>query len=55
MTSTNYNFYIGGDAFVPEEYTLQGRVFGLRIYNRALAEAEIAHNYAVDKERFKLP
>lgn len=55
MTSTNYNFYIGGDAFGPEEYSLQGRVFGLRIYNRALTEAEIAHNYAVDKERFKLP
>lgn len=27
----------------------------LRIYNRALTPAEIAHNYAVDKARFGLP
>lgn len=26
-----------------------------RLYSRALTAEEIAHNYAVDKERFKLP
>ena len=55
MSSTSYNFYIGGDAYNPEEYTLLGRVFNLRIYNRALTAEEIAYNYNVDKERFNLP
>lgn len=55
MSSTSYNFYIGGDAYNPEEYTLLGRVFNLRIYNRALTADEIAANYAIDKERFNLP
>ena len=55
MSSTSYNFYIGGDAYNPEEYTLLGRVFNLRIYSRALTAAEIAHNYKIDKERFNLP
>ena len=31
-----------------------GEFFNIRIYNRALTGAEIAHNYAVDKERFGL-
>ena len=30
-------------------------VHNIRIYSRALTEAEIAANYAVDKERFNLP
>ena len=55
MSSTSNNFYIGGDAYNPEEYTLLGRVFNLRIYSRALTAAEIAHNYKIDKERFNLP
>lgn len=28
--------------------------FCIRIYNRALTDAEVAHNYAIDKERFGL-
>lgn len=55
MASTSYNFYIGGDAYNPEEYTLLGRVFNLRIYSRALTADEIAANYAVDRLRFNLP
>lgn len=31
------------------------RYFNLRIYNRPLSAAEIAANYAIDKERFNLP
>lgn len=31
-----------------------GKLYNLRVYNRALTTAEIAHNYAVDKRRFGL-
>ena len=30
------------------------RVYGIRIYNRALTKEEIAANYAIDKQRFKI-
>lgn len=30
-------------------------VFAIRCYNRILTDAEIAHNYAIDKVRFNLP
>ena len=29
--------------------------YSLRVYSRALTADEIAHNYAIDKERFNLP
>lgn len=32
--------------------TYAGKVYALRIYDRALTDAEIASNYAIDKERF---
>lgn len=32
-----------------------GDIFCIRLYSRALTAAEIAHNYAIDKERFNLP
>jgi len=35
--------------------SLNGKVFCTRVYSRALSAAEIAANYAVDKERFNLP
>jgi hypothetical protein len=54
MSSTSHNFYIGGDSYNPEEYTLLGRVFNLRIYSRALTAEEIAYNYNIDKQRFGL-
>ena len=31
------------------------RIYSWRIYSRALTAEEIAHNYAIDKERFNLP
>jgi hypothetical protein len=31
------------------------RVFSMRAYSRVLTAAEVAANYAVDKERFGLP
>jgi len=32
-----------------------GRIHCIRLYNRALTDAEVAANYAVDKARFNLP
>lgn len=32
----------------------KGNIYAIRMYNRALAEQEIKHNYEVDKERFGL-
>lgn len=34
---------------------LPQKVYAIRIYSRALTAEEIAHNYAIDKERFNLP
>lgn len=31
---------------------LNGKVYSVRIYNRALTDEEVAHNYEIDKERF---
>lgn len=33
-------------------HKFKGAVYCLRVYNRILTDAEIAHNYAIDKERF---
>jgi hypothetical protein len=45
---------ISGNTFVGSIYDT-GIVNSIRIYNRALTVDEIAHNHAVDKERFNLP
>jgi len=36
-------------------YPFGGDIYAIRLYSRALTAEEIAHNYAVDKERFNLP
>lgn len=36
-------------------YYSRNAIFGIRLYSRALTAAEIAHNYAIDKQRFNLP
>ncbi len=36
-------------------YPYTGSVYCIRIYSRALTAAEIAANYAIDKQRFNLP
>lgn len=38
----------------PTEYYLRGKVYSVRIYNRALSEEEVKQNYTVDKVRFGL-
>ena len=35
-------------------YVLRGNVYAMRMYGRALTDAEAAHNYAIDKARFNL-
>ena len=32
----------------------KGRIYSVRIYNKALTEEEILHNYNYDKEKFNL-
>ena len=33
-------------------YRMKGKIYSIRIYNRALTQDEINHNYMVDKVRF---
>lgn len=51
----NYDFFIGGDYWGPVEYNFNGRIFFVRVYDRALSADEIAYNHAVDVERFNVP
>lgn len=34
---------------------LKGNVYSVKIYNSALSDEEVAHNYAIDKQRFNIP
>lgn len=54
-TKTVGVLYIGAKNGNPTEYPLNGKVFSVRVYGRALTENEIAANNAVDKIRFNLP
>ena len=54
------NAYIALGGFASSSLTSSGRNYQgsincIRIYNRALTDAEVAANYAADKERFGLP
>ena len=54
----NYNYdylnaYIGKDSRTGG-ICLKGSIYEIRIYNKALTEEEIKHNYDVDKIRFEL-
>jgi hypothetical protein len=46
---------LGGRYFTTAQQGYEGRIYCVRLYSRALTADEIAHNYAVDKERFNLP
>ena len=44
-----------GDVTIGKTYSNEyicGYIYCVRIYNRALSEEEIKHNYEIDKERF---
>lgn len=47
-------FRIGADGRVGQGMCFYGNIYCIRIYNRALTAAEIAHNYAIDKIRFSI-
>lgn len=51
---TKLSFIIGGENN-RNHMSINGELCTIRFYNRALTAEEIAHNYAVDKERFRLP
>ncbi|MEG3023975.1 MAG: hypothetical protein RR888_07865 [Akkermansia sp.] len=46
-----------GTLLIPPNITVQGGMngvimYGIRIYNRALTQEELAHNYELDKRRY---
>ncbi len=47
-------FVLGGRYYLTSRQGYEGRIFCVRLYNRALTAAEVAANYAIDKARFKL-
>ena len=42
--------YIGGVG----AYYFQGEIYSIRVYNRALTEEEVLHNYLYDKQTFNI-
>jgi len=56
--NNNCGFNIGADSAGTQygiEHPFIGKIYCVRIYNRALSADEIQHNYKIDKERFNLP
>lgn len=49
-----YNCFIGCDYLNPTEYHLKGKVYCVRVYDRALTLDALAANNAIDKARFGL-
>lgn len=56
MPEKNTVMMIGANPYDknPTEYYLKGKVYSVRIYNRALSDEEVKQNYTVDKVRFGL-
>ena len=58
-TESNPGFGSGGSVVFGARqygiYPFAGKIYCVRLYSRALTAAEIAANYAIDKERFNLP
>ena len=48
----NSGIFIGGLSGL--SYYFNGEIYSIRVYNRALTEDEILHNYNYDKEKFNL-
>ena len=51
MFITCISIYVGADFLFGY---LKGKVYAVRIYNRALSDEEVKQNYTVDKVRFGL-
>ena len=47
------NMSLGGISATDTDYVFKGRIYTIRLYNRALSAAEIALNAAIDKVRFE--
>lgn len=48
-SASKYPFMISGYA---NGWRLKGKIYSIRVYNRALTQDEINHNYEMDKKRF---
>lgn len=49
------SFNLSVASYLNSGSTAYWNIYSLRVYNRPLSAEEIAHNYAIDKERFGLP
>ena len=49
MYSSQYPFMISGYS---GGWRMKGKIYSIRVYNRALTQEEINHNYQMDKKRF---
>ena len=52
--TSNLSHYIQIGKYTDNQWRFAGEICAIRIYNRALTEEEIKHNYNIDKERFNL-
>lgn len=44
-----------GDAIISRPPFCNAKLYSVRVYDRVLTDAEVSHNYAIDKARFGLP
>ena len=49
MCGQKYPFMISGYS---GGWRMKGKIYSIRVYNRALTQEEINHNYQMDKKRF---
>ena len=47
-------FAIGYRAYKENAYYLNGKIFGIRVYNRKLSESEQMQNYMIDQKRYNI-
>ena len=50
-----YDFALSGNYMIGAATNRPQDVYGIRLYNRAMTDAEVANFYAIDKARFDLP
>lgn len=48
------SYCVIGNGHQSTNYSLVGDIYSIRYYNRVLTAEEVAHNYAIDKQRFGL-
>lgn len=50
----NEQMRVGASQFIGTSYPFNGKIYAIRVYNRALTDDEIAQNFAYDNNRFNL-